>query len=327
MKAERDLKNLSSGGVTAPFIAVDWGTSQMRAMLVNAVEPSHAAGQPRVPTVRGRGIGKLKGTPADELFEAVASWASDLPGVPLLLGGMAGSNMGLREAAYVPTPVAPVELVQHVLAFELHGHPISIVPGLSGRNSLGLPDTMRGEEVQILGWIEELSTEALPSRLLCLPGTHTKWALVEEGRVGTFTTSLTGELYDLLALQSVLVPPGQRNVGQWDSAAFERGVVLARDNAEHLPHLLFSARARKLIPDHDYGDAASYLSGLLIGADVHAALRSFDAEALPIEIIGSSLLCERFALTLEIFGYGSVCHEGDAAALAGFKFIAGSLAL
>ena len=75
---------------------------------------------------------------------------------------------------------------------------VHILPGLSQAEP---PDVMRGEETQIAGMLA-----ATPDfdGLVCLPGTHTKWARVSEGRVTDFRTAMTGELFALVSGHSTL---------------------------------------------------------------------------------------------------------------------------
>jgi 2-keto-3-deoxy-galactonokinase len=43
------------------------------------------------------------------------------------------------------------------------------------------------------------------AHLLCLPGTHTKWVMLNNGVLEHFLTGVTGELFDVLLRHSVLV--------------------------------------------------------------------------------------------------------------------------
>ena len=55
----------------------------------------------------------------------------------------------------------------------------------------GVPDVIRGEETQIVGEVGDR-----PGRhLLVLPGTHSKWALAEDGVITWFATFMTGEVF------------------------------------------------------------------------------------------------------------------------------------
>lgn len=300
-----------------PFIAVDWGTTHMRAMLCRAAQPL----LDRDAIIEGPGISRLGGPVPAALFDAIVPWVKEYGQLDVLLGGMVGSNIGWRETSYVSCPLTPVELSRHLEVFEEQGHRIAIVPGVSCVNALGQPDVMRGEEIQVLGWLSRNITASNGERLLCLPGTHTKWVRLSNRELTRFTTSLTGELFALLQQYSVLVP--EEGAGsEFDATAFGQGVDLAGHYGDDLLHAVFSTRSRKLAGDSDFGDAASYLSGLLIGADVRSALRANQIGGAAIELVGAPTLCERFAMAIEQLGYKSRTTDGGEAAHAGFLAIA-----
>ena len=114
--------------------------------------------------------------------------------------------------------------------------------------------------------------------LVVLPGTHSKWAIVEDGRILWFATFMTGELFALLKSHSIL---GRLIVGEADDrASFRRGLALAlegRGAAGGLLHRLFSARSLALFDELKAAGVASYLSGLLIGSELEGALGLVEA--------------------------------------------------
>src|SRR5438477_4894503 len=122
---------------------------------------------------------------------------------------------------------------------------------------------MRGEETQILGWLA-LNPERRDGRhVLCHPGTHAKWVLIEDGRIVRFVTAMTGELFAVLSQHSVLKTDAPAD----DDAAFDLGLAAA-DGGGALAARLFTARARVVGGDAPASSTPSYLSGLLIGAEV-----------------------------------------------------------
>jgi 2-dehydro-3-deoxygalactonokinase len=290
--------------VTAAFLCGDWGTTRLRLFLCD--------GQGAVLARReGPGIAEA-GSRAAEIFAGLtADWDSSLPA---LLSGMVGSTIGWREAAYLPCPVAAEAVAEAALRFESGKRAIAIVPGLSCTNALGLFDVMRGEETQLLG---ALRLKPQPGRrLFCLPGTHAKWVLVEDGTVLRFQTALSGELFALLAQHSVLARGSQ---AARDGTAFREGLAVARgeDRAELL-HLLFSTRSRQLKGELVAADAGSYLSGLVVGADVAAALRLF-APHEPVTLIGAPDLTALYGVALGPLAGARI--DGDDAVLAGLGFL------
>lgn len=300
--------------IRRPYIAVDWGSTRMRAMLCDPTVHGPVA------KIEGTGIARLRGSPADELLGVIKPWTTEYGKLDLLLGGMVGSDIGWRATPYLPCPLEPGRLANELAVFRERGHRVAIVPGVQCRNLLGQPDFMRGEEVQVLGWMQRDRQTA--DAVLCLPGTHTKWARVRNGQLEGFMTSVTGELYALLRNHSILVQPAVRESSTYDAAEFMKGVDVSAEHGGHLLHTLFSARSRVLAGLGAADIVPSFLSGLLIGADVSTATAAIGEINGAIELIGTSVLCERFALALERMGYESNSSDGDDMSLAGFIEIA-----
>ncbi|MFO6445904.1 2-dehydro-3-deoxygalactonokinase [Erythrobacter sp. NE805] len=238
-----------------PFIAVDWGTTNRRAWRIapdGTVEEA-CADTGGITAVRERGF-------ADE----AAALRARLGDLPMLLGGMIGSDRGWRNVPYAPCPADARALAEGIDWIDSR---TGIVPGVCQPHPAA-PEVMRGEEVQIVGG---LACRALPpDALVCCPGTHAKWVRIEGGRIVRFATWMTGEVFALLSRHSILAPQleGEAQPG----AAFAAGVA---DSAggDALGHL-FGLRAGHVL-GHPRKDAPSYASGLLIGAEVRAALARF----------------------------------------------------
>ena len=247
------------------LIAVDWGTSTFRAYLVAAdgtIIDRRETGE-GILAAAGRGFARA-------LAEAVAPWRAAHGGLPILMSGMIGSRQGWTEAPYVDCPAGSAALADRLCPVEARGlSPVLIVPGLVTRDADGVPDVMRGEETQILG---AMAASGLASDCLVLPGTHSKWATVEAGRIVGFATYMTGEVYATLKAHSIL---GRMMTGDAaDPAGFAQGVAAARDDAGppgRLLHRIFSARTLALLDRLAPHQTAGYLSGLLIGAEIVAA--------------------------------------------------------
>ena len=271
------------------LVAIDWGTSSLRGALLDA--------DGRVLDERSAPRGILS-VPAGEfgaVFESLVGDWMRAPGHPrCLISGMAGSKQGWVEAPYCACPAGLVEIAAKVIPVD--GDRIALVPGLSVEHD-GVPDVMRGEEVQIFGAV------ALTGRrngLFVLPGTHNKWAHVADGRVTGFRTFMTGEFYALLGTHSIL----SRTIdpqAPLDEAAFLRGVAQA-GNAEGLLHNAFGARTLSLFGRMDAAELASYLSGLLIGAELRT--QSLHAKG-EVVLIGAPALTRRYELALHASGVAS----------------------
>jgi 2-dehydro-3-deoxygalactonokinase len=290
----------------AAFIAGDWGTSRLRLYLCDR------AGQV---LARGEGEGASVPDCAGRFATGVAAWDKAHGALPAVLGGMVGSTIGWREVPYLKCPARPGGIAGAALRFDVAGRSIVILPGLSCTGKTGAPDVMRGEETQILGALRLHPGLAKGRHIFCMPGTHAKWVAMADGAVIQFQTALSGELFELLRRHSVLARDG----GEVDlqNPAFLHGLEFARKNPDaDLLYLLFSARSRVVTGEMAKGDAASYLSGLVLGKDIATARTLFDLEG-PVQLIGTPSLAALYARALLAYDVKSVMIDGDRAALAG----------
>jgi 2-dehydro-3-deoxygalactonokinase len=265
------------------LIALDWGTSSLRAYLLG-----------RDGTVldefeSDKGASRLKGEEFLAAFaEATSGWRERWPALRSLASGMVGSNVGWVEAPYVACP-ASVEDLAGALG-EAPGEGPLIVPGAAQRE--GLPNVMRGEETQILG-VLCLQPERRGSARLALPGTHSKWVDVENSRITRFDTYMTGELYAVLKAHSILGRLAKAEPAEDRAqAAFERGVRAG----DRLAPLLFSARSLVITGQMPADESLDYLSGLLIGEELRCA------GASPDVLVGEPALCARYQRAMAALG-------------------------
>ena len=209
---------------------------------------------------------------AGTLAAAIGDWLADAPTAPVIASGMIGSRQGWMEVPYATCPAGLPELALGLGRVPgPDGRAVHIVPGALRAASGGeFPDVMRGEETQIMG---DLAARPRGAARYVLPGTHSKWAWCEEGRLVGFATYMTGELYDVLRRHSIL---GRLMSGDApDDDAFGQGLDRARRSAGAPPgrllHDLFSTRTFGLVGTLPGSALASYLSGLLIGGEILAA--------------------------------------------------------
>lgn len=280
------------------FVAVDWGTTNCRVF--------HVDGDGKVIDRRVDDRGIMAVT---DFAGEVASLRALAGDVPLLLAGMVGSNRGWIEVPYVAAP-AGAGAIAAGLARPLPG--VVIVPGIMVADP-ARPDVMRGEEVQVLG---ALALGQIGDGLLCHPGTHSKWIELETGQIMRFRTVMTGDILAALKARSIL-----SDLLVHEPAADEI-FVAGVDHALEAPDLnaeLFSVRARVVTGQMTLPDAASRISGLLIGADVRIGLGRVRADV--VSLIGTPGLCERFALALQRAGREAIVLDGEAAFVAGARAI------
>jgi 2-dehydro-3-deoxygalactonokinase len=230
---------------------------------------------------------------------------------------MIGSNLGLAAAPYLDCPVDAEGLRRGLFRVQIAGPPVWIVPGLRCTRPDGGPDVMRGEETQVLGWATADPARSRGEYLICHPGTHAKWVRLVDGRIERFVTFMTGELFDLLRKQSVL----RVRDAEEDPSAFDRGVEAAGDGGA-LASRLFTARARVVGGDMPSSQAESYLSGLLIGAEVASAPTLLGAKrGTPVAVVGDPRLAARYLRVLRAKDYDAAAFDGDTAALSGLRML------
>ncbi|BBK31480.1 2-dehydro-3-deoxygalactonokinase [Allostella humosa] len=267
----------------AALLSVDWGTTSLRVYLLTA--DGGVLDEREAPL----GIMNIAGGAfAAALHDACRPWLERHGPLPALLSGMIGSRQGWIEAPYLPCPVALDELGRHLTPITVPDFgPIRVAPGVTARDRDGVPDVMRGEECQIVG---ALALMAIDGGTFLLPGTHSKTVTVAQGRIIGFHTCMTGELFAALRTHTIL---GRlMGAASGDGSGFARGVDAARglQGAGQLLHAIFAARTLRLFDELAEDEAADYLSGLLIGAEL-GGIAAGDGELI---LIGSADLADRY---------------------------------
>jgi 2-dehydro-3-deoxygalactonokinase len=295
------------------FLAIDWGTTNLRAWVVSE------QGDAGEPIELPRGVSKLGPGEAETCLHEVVRPALKAERLPALICGMAGSTIGWVEVPYLDCPADAASLAQGLYWIEGQDPPVAIVPGVRGPGVDGGPDVMRGEETQAVGWLAEDERRRVGRHVICHPGTHAKWVLIEDGRIVRFVTAMTGELFSILTRYSVL----RCEEGPEDPRAFAKGLTVAGDGSA-LAARLFTARAR-VVGGGDLRPAGvrSFLSGLLIGSEVAStpALLEAGEPTSPIALVGDASLCAAYATAMAHFGLSAQIFDGEAAVLAGLKDI------
>ncbi|HLS55953.1 MAG TPA: 2-dehydro-3-deoxygalactonokinase [Zeimonas sp.] len=300
----------TAGGDDRPaLIGLDWGSAALRAWLFDAdgrvlERRESAAGVLSVPDGRFR-----------EAFETLcAGWIDREPKLPVIACGMIGSRGGWREAGLVRAPAGRDTLAgQLTVVDDLAGRPFRIVPGLVARGHTGSPDVMHGGETQVFG--------ALHGRdaLYVVPGTHCRWVEVRDRRIVALRSYMTGEIYALLCRHSALAgacgDPDDSPRHQAEALhAFDVGVDHAAAQASALVHQLCTAHSEALLGGLAAHQLPAYLSGLLIGAEVHDATGWCPHDLTPT-VVARSDLAARYARAMHRLGLrGKVAGRDSAAA-------------
>lgn len=284
------------------WIAVDWGTSNLRAW---AMGP----GGPEAEATSDQGMGKLK--PQDfepALLALISPWLT-APVTQVLACGMVGARQGWREAPYRAVPCTPVAAsgILHIATQDPRLR-VHIAPGLSQSRPA---DVMRGEETQIAG---VLALHKNFDGVICLPGTHSKWAQVSAGEVTSFQTYMTGELFALLSTQSVL----RHSLAEgWDDDAFAAGVADALQSPDKFAARLFSLRAEFLLHALPPAQARARLSGLLIGIELAGAKPYWLGQR--VILVGAPALAASYSNALKSQGLQTESLDATACTLAGLS--------
>lgn len=284
------------------LIAIDWGTTLARAYAVDA--------NGRIGATRSAPLG-VQSVGADfpqALSELLGEWhALD---VPRFAAGMIGSRQGWVEAPYVECPAAFDALASNLVWSP--ARELAIVPGLIARDGVGVVDVMRGEETQLAGALDD----ADDAQLAVLPGTHSKWAQIERGRVIGFQTHMTGELYAVLLANSILGRlAAQVPAAAAPGPAFAQGVDRGLAGGG-LGHVVFGARTLALTGELRAHEVPDWLSGVLIGHEIGAArqwARDRHVDATRVRVIGSDALVARYSAALARAGIAAEAGPSDAA--------------
>jgi 2-dehydro-3-deoxygalactonokinase len=280
------------------LIALDWGTSNLRASLLDA------AGQTTETRSAPGGVMAVKnGAFSTALRDLCGDWLQQFD-CPVIASGMIGSRQGWKEAPYLACPARITELAARMTTVAIDGvaagtttRMLHIAPGLQCTDARGEFDVLRGEETQIWG-------AGLPGGSCCvLPGTHSKWAWVgNDGDIARFSTFMTGELYGLLTQHGIL---GRLMVfGNERRDDFVSGVKLGLGGHAQLSHTIFAARTAGLMGRVAPEGLPDYLSGILIGAEIGGATAgaSPTAQAQVVTLIGDDDLCLRYELAFAVKG-------------------------
>ena len=288
------------------YAACDWGTTSFRLWALSAT------GKVLGETRGAQGMASLARADYRPVLEAALVEAGAGPEVPVIVCGMAGAAQGWHEAAYINVPAALDAIPAQAVRVPDLARDVRILPGLAQRPP-AVPDVMRGEETLLLG----LALTGAADGLVCLPGTHAKWVRLEAGTVRRFSTAMTGEVYGLLAAQSVLkhFVAGAAADGLSDRPAFRAAVREALAAPEALLRALFTVRSGPLLLGSGEPDAvAARLSGLLIGAEI-AGMKP--APGTEVTLIGSGALAASYETAMHVAGLRPERLDADSLAIAG----------
>lgn len=284
--------------MTARYIAIDWGSTNLRAWLYQGDKCLESRQSEA-------GVTRLNGKSPDAvLAEVTTHWRDSA--TPVVMAGMIGSNVGWQNAPYLPVPALFSAIGEQLTAV---GDNIWIIPGLCVSREDN-HNVMRGEETQLLG-----ARELSPSSVYVMPGTHCKWVQTDTQQIHDFRTVMTGELHYLLLRHSLVGAglPEQEASGDAYAAGLERGL-----NSPAVLPSLFEVRASHVLGHLAREQVSDFLSGLLIGAEVASMSESFAAQQA-ITLVAGPALISRYQQAFSAIGRDVSTVDGDMAFQAGIR--------
>ncbi|SEK11119.1 2-keto-3-deoxy-galactonokinase [Marinovum algicola] len=296
-------------------IFVDWGTSNLRAYLLDA------SGKIIAQRYTPQGIKKIENGACPGILRAMAvDWDVLSAGTRVLMAGMVGSEMGWREVALVPAPCDAKDIADNLVNVSAEGfHDVRIVPGVLSHQPKRPAGMMRGEEVQSIGAFAMLEQQ---DAIICLPGSHSKWVDIQDSKIAGISTFMTGEMFEIVGKHSTLRGLVEQSPSCFDAAGFREGLAMARTEL-NLMQLIFSIRTEAVarggpLPCRD----AARLSGILIGSETRAAIDALDIQAeTAVYLASDTQLMRAYDLALREFGQRVVTVDAESAFLNGCRAI------
>jgi 2-dehydro-3-deoxygalactonokinase len=292
----------------AAYVAVDWGTSSFRLWLMNSV--GDVLAESRGP----EGMMAAARTGFASVLQSHLEAAGAAANLPVVICGMAGARQGWVEAGYIDTPANLASILQRAVPVGGQSRDIRILPGIAQRDPKA-PDVMRGEETQLLG-----ALGADGEALVCMPGTHSKWAQVRSGTVERFATFMTGELFAAISQQTILSLAIAHADEAVDIEAFKSAVVAALEKPALAANLLFRVRSGQLLYGGSPAAARESISGTLIGLEMAAGLG--DQSQRGITLVASGRLQELYRIAFDTLSVAVQSIDSDDAVRRGLSIAA-----
>ena len=292
----------------AAYVAVDWGTSSFRLWLMDRA--GEVLAESRGPEGMMAAAKTGFATVLQSHLDAVGAAAN----LPVVICGMAGARQGWVEAGYIDTPAELASILQRAVPVPGQARDIRILPGIAQRDPRS-PDVMRGEETQLLG---ALGAEG--DALVCMPGTHSKWARVRGGTVEGFATFMTGELFAAISRETILSLAIANADEAVDADAFKSAVTAAFEKPALAANLLFRVRSGQLLYGGSPAAARESISGTMIGIEMAAGLG--DQSRRGITLVASGRLQELYLIAFDTLSVAVQSIDSDDAVRRGLSIAA-----
>ncbi len=283
---------MNSAASEPALIGIDWGTSSLRAFLIGS------EGDVLDSVCSAQGIMHVENRDFDSVLHGLIEPWVGVKDLPVIASGMITSRNGWVETPYVKVPSGADDLADALVPLETaEGVTVRFVTGMTTEHD-GAPDVMRGEETQIVGaW-----AMGMGDGVFVMPGTHSKWITVSDGRIEDYATFMTGEVFGALRAHTIL---GTLMVeAPFNEEGFHQGVESGLVSGANLLHELFHVRTLPLFGRISEEMAADYLSGMLIGAEIRAANAKL-MQGEVVTIVGRDDLTDRYDIALGLAGLES----------------------
>ena len=264
------------------WIAVDWGTTSFRAyLMVNNDVLENVETNDGMKFVQNQHF-------ENTLVSLIEPWLDHKNKIEILASGMVGSKQGWIEAPYQKTPcnLNNIEFISP--SVKDNRFSLKIFSGVSQHNT---PDVMRGEETQIAGFLYDNPNF---NGSICLPGTHSKWVNIENGNIINFKTFMTGELFEIISKNSILIHSVTSNKVLKNELKMAVNEIF--QNPEIFGNALFQLRADDLINSKGSKVYKSKLSGYLLGLELVGSLELWKKK--DVILIGNPDLTELYEYIL-----------------------------
>lgn len=305
---------------TAKLICVDWGTSNFRAFLLD----SNANLLDSIRSDKGM-LGLAPEEFEPNLYELLKPWLRENE-LPIIMAGMVGSVRGWQNTSYITCPIEENDLSSELTYITNNRQlKLAIISGIETSDKADQYDVARGEEVQVFGAFELIVAKQNETAIFCLPGTHSKWVVTKNKTILSFTTHMTGELFDILSHNSILAPQ-KPYTKKTANDVFKKGLDCAQKSGG-LAHHIFSARTNMLKGHIQNDEIESYLSGVLIGTEIKemtkaiSELESTDMSE-NIYLVGNENLNKIYAEAMNHLGLATIQLDGEKTAYRGMFSIA-----
>ena len=271
------------------MLLIDWGTTSLRLFEVN--DSGEILGHTR----SNHGISQIDPDQFETILAEEISSFTDIEHV--FLCGMIGSSQGLWPTTYIETPADKTTYIEHSRSVrsthpQLANRRIVVMPGVRHKDKTGRIEVMRGEEAQIFGFC---STQPNFRGAVVLPGTHSKWVQVQDGTIIDIKTYMTGELFQTICANTILQHT-TNSEGEISPDLFSQGVRAAM-TGDSILNTMFQSRTQVLHDRWHNAEATAFLSGLLIGSELHDQSGIHET----IVVIGESRLAQLYKSAFKHF--------------------------